>query len=172
MPLGSFSLGLGDIAATVKIDSSAISALNLLPEGVKGAGSKTSSLFGVLNHTITNKLGERLLNQWIRQPLVSIEEIQARQSLVKIFCNDHDLRTSIREGPLKYTPDLLTLSKKMEKRKYFKLEDLYVLYRYGRLIFYVLFWKINASTQLFLIILWRNQHTDYYHVYTSTSMNP
>ena len=42
--------------SVVKIDTAAIKALNLFPSGKHAA--KYSSLFGVLDHCVTKKLGE------------------------------------------------------------------------------------------------------------------
>ena len=54
--------------------------------------------------------------------------ILERQRVVSLLVNDQDLRAGIREGPLKYVPDIDVLARKLEKRKGVKLEDLYSLY--------------------------------------------
>jgi DNA mismatch repair protein MSH2 len=55
----------------LKLDCSAFKALNLLPEQ---SSSKNQSLYGLLNRCSTNQ-GQRLLMQWIKQPLIDINKL-------------------------------------------------------------------------------------------------
>lgn len=69
----SYSLRTHDLSQFMKLDASALSALNLLP-GPNDLGGKNSSLFGLLNRCKTPQ-GQRLLRVWLKQPLVNKHEI-------------------------------------------------------------------------------------------------
>lgn len=120
----------------MKLDGAAIKALNLLPNATdnNNNNSKSSkcitSLFDVLNNTYTKSIGERLLKQWIRQPLKNKDEIIIRQKLVSIFVNDSILRDCVINSCLKSTPDLTLLSRKLERQSNIKVQDLYSLYMF------------------------------------------
>lgn len=120
----------------MKLDGAAIKALNLLPNATdnNNNNSKSSkcitSLFDVLNNTYTKSIGERLLKQWIRQPLKNKDEIIIRQKLVSIFVNDSILRDAVINSCLKSTPDLTLLSRKLERQSNIKVQDLYSLYMF------------------------------------------
>lgn len=92
---GQFALRRHDLSQYMRLDASALRALNLFPaaqDGAMGRGSaaKNTTLFGLLNKTKTGQ-GARLLGRWIKQPLVNLHEISlsatrhARVSLM-IFC--------------------------------------------------------------------------------------
>jgi DNA mismatch repair protein MSH2 len=70
--LGAYRLVAYSLENYMKLDGSAVKALNLIP-GPK-EGNKTTNLFGLLNKCRTAQ-GSRLLNQWIKQPLMNLEEI-------------------------------------------------------------------------------------------------
>ena len=53
------------------------------------------SLLWVLNRTCTS-MGNRLLRQWINQPLTNLNEIQARHDAVEELVNHPDIRESVR----------------------------------------------------------------------------
>ena len=57
----------------LKLDSGAFRSLNLLPAANANV-NKTHSVYGVLNKCCTVQ-GQRLLTQWIKQPLVDIIRI-------------------------------------------------------------------------------------------------
>jgi DNA mismatch repair protein MSH2 len=69
-----FSLLAHDLSQHMKLDASALSALNLLPNP-NDTGGKNSSLFGLLNRCKTAQ-GQRLLGIWLKQPLVQLHEIR------------------------------------------------------------------------------------------------
>lgn len=75
-------------------------------------GREAGSLFSILDHTQT-AFGRRVLAGWVRQPLLSPEDITARQVLVveKAWMGDTTLKrfpfaVSLR-GPFCRTPDLM-----------------------------------------------------------------
>lgn len=122
---GQYRLYQHDLAQYMKLDASALKALNLMP-GPKD-GSKTMNLYGLLNHCKT-PVGSRLLAQWLKQPLMSIDDIQRRQQLVEAFVNDTDLRTSMQDDHLRSIPDLYRLAKKFQRRAA-NLEDVVRAYQ-------------------------------------------
>ncbi|GAB7355416.1 hypothetical protein MBLNU459_g5932t1 [Dothideomycetes sp. NU459] len=122
---GQYQLYQHDLSQYMKLDASALKALNLMP-GPKD-GSKTMNLYGLLNHCKT-PVGSRLLAQWLKQPLMSLEEIERRQQLVEAFVNDTDLRQSMQDDHLRSIPDLYRLAKKFQ-RKVANLEDVVRTYQ-------------------------------------------
>jgi DNA mismatch repair protein MSH2 len=122
---GQYQLYQHDLTQYMKLDSSALKALNLMP-GPRD-GSKTMNLYGLLNHCKT-PVGSRLLAQWLKQPLMSAEEIQMRQQLVEAFVNDTELRQTLQEDHLRSIPDLYRLAKKFQRKKA-NLEDVVRAYQ-------------------------------------------
>jgi DNA mismatch repair protein MSH2 len=122
---GQYQLYQHDLSHFMKLDAAALKALNLMP-GPRD-GSKTMSLFGLLNHCKT-PVGSRLLAQWLKQPLMSLEEIEKRQMLVEAFVNDTELRQTMQEEHLRSIPDLYRLAKRFQ-RKIASLEDVVRAYQ-------------------------------------------
>ncbi|KAL3426256.1 DNA mismatch repair protein msh-2 [Phlyctema vagabunda] len=122
---GQYQLYQHDLSQYMKLDASALKALNLMP-GPRD-GSKTMSLFGLLNHCKT-PMGNRLLAQWLKQPLMSMEDIVKRQQLVEAFVEDTELRQRMQEEQLRSIPDLYRLSKKFQRQKA-NLEDVVNVYQ-------------------------------------------
>jgi len=122
---GQYQLYQHDLSQFMRLDAAALKALNLMP-GARD-GSKTMSLYGLLNHCKT-PVGSRLLAQWLKQPLMDKAEIEKRQQLVEAFTSDTELRQSMQELHLKSVPDLYRLSKRFQRKKA-TLEDVVRAYQ-------------------------------------------
>jgi len=122
---GQYQLYQHDLSQFMKLDAAALKALNLMP-GARD-GSKTMSVYGLLNHCKT-PVGSRLLAQWLKQPLMSKDEIEKRQQLVEAFVSDTELRQTMQEEHLKSVPDLYRLAKRFQRNKA-NLEDVVRAYQ-------------------------------------------
>lgn len=70
---GKFTLRNHDLSQYMRLDGPAVTALNLLPTAQDGP-TKSTSLYGLLNKCNTAQ-GSRLFAQWLKQPLLSLNEI-------------------------------------------------------------------------------------------------
>lgn len=122
---GQYQLYQHDLSQYMKLDASALKALNLMP--APRDGSKNMSLYGLLNHCKT-PVGSRLLAQWLKQPLMSLDGIVRRQQLVESFIMDTELRQTMQEEHLRSIPDLYRLAKRFQ-RKLANLEDVVRAYQ-------------------------------------------
>ena len=122
---GQYQLYQHDLSQYMKLDASALKALNLMPGPRDGA--KNMSLYGLLNHCKT-PVGGRLLAQWLKQPLMSLDEIERRQQLVEALVVDTQLRQTLQEEHLRSIPDLYRLAKRFQ-RKMANLEDVVRTYQ-------------------------------------------
>jgi len=108
----------------MRIGASAVKALNLLPSSGE-SNTKNTNLFGLLNKCCTAP-GQRLLGQWIKQPLMDVNKINERLNIVEAFM-DGVLRQTVQEDHLKRFPDIQRLSKKLQRGKG-TLMDVYAVY--------------------------------------------
>jgi DNA mismatch repair protein MutS len=79
-------------ADCMTLDETAVRTLELLEAS---DGSTRSSLFGVLDETVT-PMGARLLRQWLLQPLLDAEAIAARQDAIAALVDAPDTRAAVR----------------------------------------------------------------------------
>uniref|UniRef100_A0A7S1I565 DNA mismatch repair proteins mutS family domain-containing protein n=1 Tax=Eutreptiella gymnastica TaxID=73025 RepID=A0A7S1I565_9EUGL len=127
-----FKLRREDLRRFMKLDTAAVSALNLFPTDQHSSNRSNTSLYGLMNRCQT-AMAQRTLRQWIAQPLIDVQEISKRQDLVEIFTDDVLFCTSLRDDILRKVPDLDTILKKMQ-RKRSKLGDAVDL---GRFLGYI-----------------------------------
>jgi|SRR5579859_4609505 len=110
---GQYTLYQHNLSSYMRLDASALRALNLMPTPTDSQ-NKTASLFGLLNRCKT-ALGTRLLAQWLKQPLLSLPAIVERQTLVEAFVADTEVRAGLQEDHLRSVPDLSRLAKRFQR---------------------------------------------------------
>nr|CAG4643786.1 EOG090X02H9 [Lepidurus arcticus] len=121
-----------DLSLYMRLDGTAVQALHLLPSteaqptSVK-AGSAPRTLLALLNKCRT-AAGQRLLAQWIKQPLLDKKKIEERLDLVETFVADSQLRQTLSEEYLKRIPDMQRLGKKF-LQKNAGLQDCFRVYQ-------------------------------------------
>lgn len=125
---GKYDLRSHRLEQFMKLDSSAVKALNLFATG-KNSSVKNSNLFDLLNHC-KSIAGSRLLHQWIKQPLLDHSQIKQRQDLVELFMEDTQLRVSLQDDLLNSIPDLRKLMKRLTKLQVSNLEDVVRIYQF------------------------------------------
>ena len=84
------------------------------------------SIFSILNQTRTAG-GARLLQQWLKQPLMDPALINERLDLVELMVNNTEVRQMLFEDHLKRFPDFQRLSAKFASCKA-NLQDMYRVY--------------------------------------------
>ncbi|KAF9935116.1 MutS-like protein [Linnemannia zychae] len=110
---GQYTLRNHDLSQYMKLDASAVRALNLMP-GPQDGANKSMSLYGLLNKCKTSQ-GGRMLGQWLKQPLMDIAAIEKRQAIVEALTLDSELRQNLQETHLKMIPDLHRLAKRFQR---------------------------------------------------------
>ncbi|AMD18511.1 HBL391Cp [Eremothecium sinecaudum] len=139
---GKYKLVKHSLAQFMKLDSSAIKALNIFTQGPSAApsvssttgygnGGKITSLVQLLNKCKTNA-GVRLLNEWLKQPLCDYTEIQKRHDLVDYLVDQLELKSMLRDDYLPLVPDVRRLTKKLNKNG--NLEDVLKIYQFAQRI--------------------------------------
>lgn len=111
---GQYTIRTHDLSQYLRLDNSALRALNLFPEPGQTGSSKNTSVYGLLNRCRTGQ-GQRLLGQWLKQPLVNVHAIKQRQDLVELFVRDNNTRELIQLDYLKLMPDMHRISKRFQK---------------------------------------------------------
>ncbi|WVR08513.1 hypothetical protein IAU60_005568 [Kwoniella sp. DSM 27419] len=124
---GQYRLHHHDLSQYMKLDASALKALNLMPNPNELGGNKNMSLYGLLNRCKTAQ-GQRLLGRWLKQPLVNLHEIVQRQKVVEVFVDDSESRRIIQDKYLKSMPDFHRITKKFH-RSAAGLEDVVRVYQ-------------------------------------------
>ncbi|KAH9941212.1 DNA mismatch repair protein [Epithele typhae] len=124
---GAWSIRTHDLSQYMRLDASALRALNLTEAPGNIGSNKNTTLFGLLNKCKTAQ-GSRLLGSWLKQPLVNRHEILKRQRLVETFFEDANTRRTIQDEYLKYMPDMHRISKRFQK-SIASLEDVVRVYQ-------------------------------------------
>lgn len=110
----------------MRLDGPALAALNLMPTAQDGP-TKNTSLYGLLNKCRTAQ-GSRLFAQWLKQPLLSLNQITSRQDIVQGFVENTELRQMLQEVDLNHIPDLHRLGKRFQRGKA-NLQDVVRIYQ-------------------------------------------
>ncbi|KAM0933144.1 putative DNA mismatch repair protein MutS, core [Dioscorea sansibarensis] len=110
---GNYSIQKYNLDSYMRLDSAAMRALNVLEN--KTDLNKNFSLFGLMNRTCTAGMGKRLLNRWLKQPLLDVNEINCRLDLVQAFVGDAELRQGLRQH-LKRISDIERLTHNLRKK--------------------------------------------------------
>ncbi|KAK4057387.1 MSH2 protein [Microbotryomycetes sp. JL221] len=112
---GAYTLNSHDLGQYMKLDASALRALNLMPDPTgTGGNSKNMSVFGLLNRCKTSQ-GTRMLAQWLKQPLVNLHAIEQRQGMVECLYEESELRDELQTSFLSRMPDFHRISKRFQK---------------------------------------------------------
>lgn len=128
--IGNFTIFKYDLSQYMRLDSAATQALNLVPN--PRDPTQKYNLYGLLNKCKTT-IGSRKLMQWIKQPLLNIDEINRRLNCVEIFVNDVHMLNELRSKGLRGISDLERISKKLQRGKG-TLQDCISIYNFANKI--------------------------------------
>jgi len=128
--LGSFRISRYDLRQFVRLDAAAVQALNLVPN--PRDGNQQYNLFGLLNRCKT-AMGARKLQQWIKQPLVSLGTISRRHDIVEVFTTDTSMLSDVRGIGLRGISDIERITKKVQRGKA-TLQDCVLMYAFTQKI--------------------------------------
>ncbi|VDP77624.1 unnamed protein product [Echinostoma caproni] len=110
----SFTIESFNMDNFVRLDSAATRALHLLPG--PDDKNKYHSVFGVLNNCRTAQ-GQRLLAQWLRQPLTDPVKIDERLDMVDSFVVETGVRQALYDDFLRRVPDLQRITRRLQRKK-------------------------------------------------------
>jgi DNA mismatch repair protein MSH2 len=110
---GNYSIEKYSLDWYMRLDSAAVRALNVFES--KTDLNKNFSLFGLMNRTCTAGMGKRLLNRWLKQPLLNVNEINFRLDLVQALVEDTEIRQGLRQH-LKRIADIERLTRVLQKK--------------------------------------------------------
>lgn len=98
---GTYSLSFGSLRAFMRLDSAAAAAINLFPRA--DDPSALGSLSGVLGSHCKTKMGTRLLDRWLRQPLLDVNALNHRLDMVQLLKGSAAARNQLADTALKGT---------------------------------------------------------------------
>ena len=110
---GNYTIEKYNLNCYMRLDSAAVRALNIAER--KTDVNKNFSLFGLMNRTCTVGMGKRLLNRWLKQPLLDVNEINNRLDMVQALVEDPELRQGLRQQ-LKRISDIDRLTHALRKK--------------------------------------------------------
>ncbi len=169
---GRYTLQPYSLDLYMRLDATALRALNVTES--KTDANKNFSLFGLMNRTCTQGMGKRLLNRWLKQPLLDVHEIVGRLDVVQAFVESLELRTDLRSH-LRRMPDIERLVSKLERRRA-GLPDIVRLYQVSIIItsLYDFAWTCRESLGpiyvLFVCMLSTGKCASAYHPQLSFSL--
>ena len=118
-----FSLEPLSSSTHMKLANRTLTSLNVFPSP---SNPNAPSLFSILNRTRTAG-GARLLQQWLKQPLLDPVLISQRLDLVELLVTNTELRQLLFEDHLRRFPDFQRLATKFATKKA-NLQDMYRVY--------------------------------------------
>jgi DNA mismatch repair protein MSH2 len=114
-----YEIQMGNLTSHMQLDRIAAESIHLLPPPNNSLSAKfgntpseRSSIYGILNKCKT-KMGSRLLETWLRQPLVDKHEIEARHDIVQSLLQHSVERDHLRDSALSGVSDLDFLASKL-----------------------------------------------------------
>jgi DNA mismatch repair protein MSH2 len=122
-PAGQYVFEMGRLTSHLQMDRVASEAINLLPSPgttqnrdtkINKNRGETSSIYGILNQCHT-RMGSRLLESWLRQPLVDRDQIVRRHDVVEFLVERSVELSNLRESGLKAVTDLDVLASRLSK---------------------------------------------------------